>query len=99
MPISRMRFLAGGLALIGLAGCGSGGNLKADNTYHGSRAEPVKHPKYDPYAAATWVAPTYDRHGTIVAPQDPSLRGSWEDYEDADWFQKGSGPKHPPGTF
>jgi hypothetical protein len=88
-----------------LGGCGTGGNLgSSDTTYHGSPATPVKDPKYDPYmragdAPATWVAPTYDRHGTIVAPDDPTLNWQWEDYQNAPWFQRLGRPRHPPGTF
>ena len=92
-----------GLALF-LGACGPGGNLHSDNTYHGSAAQPIKHPKYDPYvgpgdAPVTWVSPTFNRDGMIVAPRDPSQQWQWEDYERSPWFNSGTGPKRPAGTF
>ena len=89
---------------VALGACGSGGNLHADNTYHGSAAEPVKHPQYDPYmgpgdAPVTWVAPTFNRDGMIATPRDPQQQWQWEDYEKSPWFNAGGGAKRPPGTF
>ena len=91
---------------LSVMGCSSGGNLKSDNTYHGSKAAAVAHPLFDPYGKpgdvpTTWAAPTYDRYGTIVAPNDPSVSWPWEDYRHAPWMTGagGSGPHHPPGTF
>ena len=92
-------------ALLLIAGCSKAGNLKADNTYHGSPPAPVVHPLYDPFAApgsnsVTWVAPTYNGNGTIVKPVDPTQSWNWEDYQKAPWFiGGGSGVQHAPGSF
>lgn len=98
--------IAGGVLLCAsLAACGSSGNLgHRDTAYHGSPAAPVTHPRFDPFASpgdapVVWMAPTFDRQGTIVAPTDPSVSWRWEDYSSAEWFRGGAGPRNPPGTF
>ncbi len=68
---------------LALTGCGSNANLSNDNTYHGSAPKPLGSKFFDPYAKpgsdpVIWVAPTWDRNGTIVAPKNPSLQWNWE---------------------
>ena len=100
--LKSRRAPAAAAVLMSLVACGSGGNLKADNTYHGSPPMVVNHPKFDPFQGSrdvTWVAPAYDRQGTIVAPADPAVTGTFEDYRDQDWFEQHNGPKRPPGSW
>lgn len=97
-------FLALPLALA-LIGC-SGGNLKSSSDYDAPAAPPVKHPRFDPYAAygeanAVWRPPAFDRRGTIVKPADPSADYRRPDYEHAPWATGAAGGSAlaPPGTF
>lgn len=90
---------------LSLLGC-SGGNLKTASDYDAPAPPPVKHPRYDPYAAygeanATWRPPVFDQRGTIVKPADPTADDRRPDYEHAPWATGAAGGSEqaPPGTF
>ncbi len=93
-------------SLVGLTGCGSGGNLKAVADFRIPSPPPVTHPYYNPYAAygearATWRPPVYDRDGTIQKPAEPAMQWDRPNYEGASWAT-GAGRSPfggPPGTF
>lgn len=92
--------------LFGLAACGAPPNVQSANDYDAPAAPPVKHPKYDPYAAygsanATWNAPVFNRDGSIVKPADPSVDAGRPDYEHSQWATGAAGGSAdaPPGTF
>lgn len=93
-------------SLLGLAACGSGGNLKSTADYRGPPPPPVTHPFYNPYAAygearATWRPPVFDRGGTIQKMTEPASQWDRPDYEGASWATgAGRSPfSGPPGTF
>lgn len=94
------------LAAIGLAGCGSGGNIQSSKDYNVPHPPIVGYPAYNPYAAygearATWRPPVFDRDGTIQKPVEPSSQGNRPDYENAPWATgAGRSPfSGPAGTF
>lgn len=103
MQLSFLSTLA--LLSLSLAACNSG-NLKSSRDYSAPAAPPVRQPFYDPAmtygtANATWVAPIYNRAGTIVRPSDPGADLGRPDYERAPWATGAAGENRnaPPGTF
>lgn len=94
------------LSALGLAACGSGGNLKSAKDYSVPPPPPITHPDYNPYAAygearATWRPAVHDRNGTIQRPVEPSSQWDRPAYESAPWATgAGRSPfSGPPGTF
>ena len=91
------------LSLFVLAGC-SGGNLgDKPPSLSGPAAPPVLDPLFDPHAPpgsvpAAWVAPVFDRNGTIVRPNDPMTQGLAPAYERAPWIAGGRAGQ-PAGTY
>lgn len=100
-PVTLVPLLA-----LGLAACGSGGNLKSAKDYNVPPPPPVARPAYNPYAAygearATWRPAVIDRDGTIQKPAEPSSQWDRPRYEEAPWAS-GAGRSvfsGPPGTF
>ena len=93
-------------AALGLAACGSGGNIHTAKDYDAPPPPPIRHPGYNPYAAygeanATWRPPVFDRDGTIQKPVEPSSQYLRPDYEHAPWATGASPSPYggPPGTF
>ena len=92
-------------AALTLSAC-SGGNLKTTSDYSAPSAPPVRDPTYNPHstygtANATWVPPAFNRHGTVVRPNDPGVLSGRPDYEHAEWATGAAGGDRwaPPGTF
>ena len=86
-----------------LAACGHG-NIRPVSSYDAPRPPPVRDPVYDPNTAygaanATWLAPVYNRDGTIVKPTEPSSQAGRPDYEGAAWATGASGGGAYGGTF
>ena len=95
-----------GILTLGLAACGSGGNIKSAKDYDVPHPPVVQHPDYNPHAAygearATWRPPALDRDGTIQNPVEPSSQFSRPDYEHASWAAGAARSvfSGPPGTF
>ena len=108
MPRQPFSYLPASLAAlisVTLAACDSG-NVRSTRDYSAPRAPTVQHPLYDPSmpygtANATWVAPIYNRAGTIVRPSDPGAERGRPPYEQAPWAT-GAGGRNDvaaPGTF
>jgi len=98
-------FAALALVALALTACGSG-NVKSARDYSAPAAPTVKQPFYNPAASygsanATWVAPIYNRAGTIVRPTDPGTDTGRPDYEHAEWATGTAGGSRnaPAGTF
>ncbi|MBV9249705.1 MAG: hypothetical protein JO227_10740 [Acetobacteraceae bacterium] len=99
-----MRLLFPILSLVvPLAACDHG-NVRPLSSYHAPKPPPVRDPVYDPNAPygsanATWLAPVYNRDGTIVKPAEPSTQAGRPDYEGAAWATGAGGGGAYTGTF
>ncbi len=94
------------IAALGLAACGSGGNLRSAKDYDLPPQPAIRHPGYNSYAGygeanAIWRPPVFDRDGTIQKPAEPSSQYMRPDYEHAPWATGAPASPYsgPPGTF
>ena len=88
---------------VPLAACDHG-NIRPVSSYHAPKPPPVRNPSYDPNASygeanATWLAPVYNRDGTVVKPSEPASQADRPNYEDAPWATGASGGGPNAGTF